>query len=54
LPGESLGHEWEKLRDRRLLCELVVGGVKESFDGFGSEGAGELTRKPGCGGAERE
>jgi hypothetical protein len=48
LSVESLGHQWEELADRRLLCEPVGGGVKESFDGFGSEGAGELIGEPGA------
>ena len=39
---------------RRLPCELVVGGMKESFDGFGSEGADEFLGEPGSGGAEHE
>jgi hypothetical protein len=54
LSGESFCHEWEELGDRGLLCKLVVGGVQESFDGFGSEGAGELIGEPGGCGAERE
>jgi hypothetical protein len=52
--GESFCHEWEDLGDRRTRCGLVVGGVKESFDGFGPEGTGEPLVEPGGGGAEGE
>jgi hypothetical protein len=54
LSGESLCHQWEELGDRRMLCELVVGGAQEAFDGFGSEGAGELIGEPRGGAAKRE
>jgi hypothetical protein len=54
LSGESLGHQREELGDGRMQGELVVGGVKESFDGFGSECADEFLGEPGSGGAERE
>ena len=54
MSGKSLGHQREELGDGRVQGELVVGGVKESFDGFGSECAGELLGEPGSGGAKRE
>jgi hypothetical protein len=37
LSGKSLGHQRAELGDSRMQGELVVGGVKESFDGFGFE-----------------
>jgi hypothetical protein len=54
LSGKSLGHQREELGDGRMQGELVVGGMKESFDGFGSECADEFLGEPGRSGAERE
>jgi len=54
LSGESLGHEWEELGDRRMQCEVVVGRDQESFDGFSSECAGELVGEPSGRCAERD
>jgi hypothetical protein len=49
LAGEPLGEQRQEVGNAGAAGKLVVGGVREPFDGLGAERRGELSPNPWMG-----